>query len=182
MIGDIRARLSRHRWHRAILTMAVTFCWVIPAAGQYPAASAEAGQASALAGSAPSGPASNEALSLTLRDAITRALRYNLATIESGENARIARGERLLALSRLLPEVSAGVSENVQQLSLATLGLKLPGIPSILGLFSHSSADVSVSQTIFSQSAAVKAATEGSTENFDNLNEEKKHAEPTKRF
>jgi outer membrane protein TolC len=88
---------------------------------------------------------------LTLRDAITRALRYNLATIEGGENARIARGQRLVALSRLLPQVSAGVSENVDQLSLATFGLQnLPGIPNIVGPFGYTSVDASASQTIFS--------------------------------
>jgi outer membrane protein TolC len=99
----------------------------------------------------PSGPASNEVLHLSLHDAITKALRYNLATNESTESARIARGQRLIALSRLLPQVSAGVSENVQQVSLATFGLKnVPGIPSVVGPFSYSSADISASQTLFS--------------------------------
>src|SRR6202035_1206949 len=79
-------------------------------------------------GSVPSGPASTEVLRLTLRDAINMALRYNLAAIESGENTQITRGQRLIALSNLLPQVSAGVSENVAQTSLATLGIKqLPG-------------------------------------------------------
>jgi outer membrane protein TolC len=77
---------------------------------------------------------------LTLRDAITRALRYNLATIDSGQNAQIARGQRLLALSKLLPQVSAGLSENVEQLSLATFGLQqIHGIPNIVGPFSYTS-------------------------------------------
>jgi outer membrane protein TolC len=131
--------------------MAVTFCGVITAAGQYPAASAGAGQASALTGSVPSGPASNEVLRLTLRDAITRALRYNLAPIESGEDARIARGQRLLTLSKLLPQVSVKASENVEQISLATFGLQqIRSIPSVVGPFSYSSADANVSQTLFS--------------------------------
>jgi outer membrane protein TolC len=89
-------------------------------------------------------------LHLSLRDAITRALRYNLATIESGENARIARGQRLLALSKLLPQVSAGVSENLGQTNLATFGLKLPNIPAVIGPYSYSSVDASLSQTLFS--------------------------------
>ena len=88
MTGDVQYRLTQPRSRRAILVMALIFCCVIPAAGQYPAASSGAGQAGALSGSVPSGPASNEVLRLTLRDAITRALRYNLATIESGENAQ----------------------------------------------------------------------------------------------
>jgi outer membrane protein TolC len=90
-------------------------------------------------------------LRLTLRDAINQALKYNLGSIESGENTRIARGERLIALSALLPQVSAGASENVQQLSLASLGIKnLAGVPNVIGPFSYSSADVAVSQTLFS--------------------------------
>ena len=151
MSDDITFRLTQYRSPRSILVMAVIFCCVIPAAGQYPAASAGAGQASSLTGSVPSGPASNEVLPLTLRDTITRALRYNLATIESGENARIARGQRLVALSKLLPQVSAGLSENVEQLSLATFGLQqIPGIPNIVGPFSYTSVDGTVSQTLFS--------------------------------
>jgi hypothetical protein len=50
-------------------------------------------------------------------------LRYNLGAIECGENVQIARGQRLLALSNLLPQVSAGASENVQQVNFATFGL-----------------------------------------------------------
>jgi outer membrane protein TolC len=79
------------------------------------------------------------------------ALRYNLGAIESGQNAQIARGQRLLALSNLLPQVSAGASENVQQVNLATFGLNgLKGVPNVVGPFSYSSVDASVSQTLFS--------------------------------
>jgi outer membrane protein TolC/ABC-type transporter Mla MlaB component len=108
-------------------------------------------QNTAINGSVPSGPASGELVQLTLRDAIKMALRYNLGAIESGQNAQIARGQRLLALSNLLPQVSAGASENVQQLNLATFGLSgLKGIPNVVGPFSYSSVDASVSQTLFS--------------------------------
>jgi outer membrane protein TolC len=151
MIGDITYRLTRLRWRAATLAMAVSFCCVTPAAGQYPAGSVGPGQASALTGSVPSGPASSEVLRLTLRNAITSALRYNLATTESAENARIARGQRLLALSRLLPQVSAGLSENVDQLNLATFGLQgIPGVPKIVGPFSYTSVEAAASQTLFS--------------------------------
>ncbi|HWC15590.1 MAG TPA: TolC family protein, partial [Terriglobales bacterium] len=111
-------------------------------------------QGNALTGSVPSGPASNEVIHLTLHDAINRALRYNLGTIESGENATIARGQRLLALSNLLPQVSAGVSENVNQTSVAELGIKnVPQIPRVIGPFSYSTADASVSATLFNFSS-----------------------------
>jgi outer membrane protein TolC len=153
MTGITRDRVARRRLCAAIFAIAATFSWAIPAAAQYPGANAGAGQSSSLSGSVPSGPASNEVLRLTLRDAITRSLRYNLATIESGQNAQIARGQRLLALSNLLPEVSAGASETVQQVNLGTLGLSklnVPGIPPVVGPFSYTSVDGSISQTLFS--------------------------------
>src|SRR5215472_552590 len=56
---------------------------------------AQTSQPSVNLGSVPSGTASKEVLHLTLRDAITMAIRYNLGQIESGENVRIARGQRL---------------------------------------------------------------------------------------
>ena len=105
------------------------------------------------AGSVPSGPATNEVLRLTLTDAIGRAVRYNLGVIESDENTRAARGQRLLALSYLLPQVSAGINENVDQVNFTALGLgaiKIPGIPTVAGPFSYSTASASLSQTLFS--------------------------------
>jgi outer membrane protein TolC len=136
-------------WHsdsgRVIkLVLLALLCIVTPAAAQYTGVNG-------VIGSVPNGPASNEILRMSLRDAINMALRYNLGAIESGENAQIARGQRLIALSYLLPQVSAGVSENVAQTSLATLGIKhLPGIPNVLGPYSYSTVDASLSQTLFS--------------------------------
>jgi outer membrane protein TolC len=102
-------------------------------------------------GSVPTGVATNEVIRLGLQDAIRMALRYNLGAIEGGENAQIARGQRLIALSNLLPQVSAGVSETVGQTSLATLGFKgLPGIPNVLGPYAYSTVDANLSQTLFS--------------------------------
>jgi outer membrane protein TolC len=109
-------------------------------------------QNTAITGSVPSGLASDQVLELTLRDAIKMALRYNLGAIESGQNAQITRGHRLLALSNLLPQVSVGASENVQQVNLATFGLNglKTGIPTVVGPFSYSSVDASINQTLFS--------------------------------
>src|SRR5215472_710377 len=111
---------------------------------------AQTSQPSANFGSVPSGTATNEVLHLTLRDAINRAIRYNLGQIESGENARIARGERLRALSALLPQVNAGASENVEQVSKASVGIQIPQIPAVIGPFSYSTAQATASQTLFS--------------------------------
>jgi outer membrane protein TolC len=110
-----------------------------------------AAQTNAVSASVPNGTASHETLRLTLRDAINMALRYNLGAIESGENAQTARGQRLIALSYLLPEVSAGLSETAGQTSLATFGVKSsPFVPNILGPYAYSKVDASLSQTLFS--------------------------------
>src|SRR5215468_7035634 len=113
-------------------------------------AAAQTNQGSANFGSVPGGNATKEVLHLTLRDAVDMAVRYNLGEIESGENARIARGQRLRALSALLPQVSANASENVEQFSKATFGITFPGIPAVLGPFSYSTAQASASVTLFS--------------------------------
>jgi outer membrane protein TolC len=149
----------------AILLLITILRGVVPAAAQYnPGSGAmtsyEVSQSSGrvqgtvFAGSVPSGPATTEVLHLTLRDAVSRALRYNLGTIESGENVTTARGQRLLALSNLLPQISAGVSANVDQTSLASFGIKnVPGLPNVLGPYSYSSADATVSATLFNFSS-----------------------------
>src|SRR5271170_1350279 len=130
------------RGGRAVkLALLAVFCIVTPAAAQY----------TGVTGSVPSGPPNSEVIRLTLRDAINMALRYNLGAIESRENVQIARGQRLIALSNLLPQVSAGLSADVAQTSLATLGIKqLAGLPSVLGPYSYGTADASLSQTLFS--------------------------------
>src|SRR6202051_4722820 len=104
-------------------------------------------------GSVPSGPATSQVVRLTLGEAINQAVHYNLGAIESDENTRAARGQRLLALSHLLPQISAGINENVDQVNLTALGLgsvKIPGVPAVVGPFSYSTASASLSQTLFS--------------------------------
>jgi outer membrane protein TolC len=125
----------------AVFVAVAGLCFVTTAASQNTAVTA----------SVPNGTASNEMLRLTLRDAINMALRYNLGAIESGENAQTARGQRLIALSYLLPQVSAGLSETVGQTSLATFGVKnSPFVPNILGPYAYGKVDASLSQTLFS--------------------------------
>ena len=106
-------------------------------------------QPSANLGSIPNGTATSGTLHLTLRDAMNMALRYNLGQIEAGENARIVRGQRLHALSALLPQVTASSAENVEQFSASTLGIKIPQVPQVIGPFSYSSAQASAALTLF---------------------------------
>src|SRR5581483_10603937 len=47
------------------------------------------------------------------------------------------------------PHVAAGASENVEQFSSATLGIKIPQVPAVTGPFSYSTAQASASQLLF---------------------------------
>jgi outer membrane protein TolC len=104
-------------------------------------------------GSVPSGTASATPLALTLRDAVDRGLRANLGLLVSGTASETARGARLRNLSALLPQVSGGVTENVQQINLKTIGFDFtfPGvaIPSIVGPFHYTDVRAYASISIF---------------------------------
>jgi len=124
---------------------------------------------SAIVGSVPSGPASDEVIKLTLHDAINMALRYNLGQIETQENVRAVRGQRLQALSFLLPQISAGVTENVEQATTAPLGIRSPLIPRVVGPFSYSTAEASINQTLFSFQSIQRFRAARSAEEAANL-------------
>ncbi len=103
--------------------------------------SAAVSQTNQFQGSVPMGAASSTPLALTFHDAIDRALKANLGLLVSDSASESARGQRLHALSALLPQLDAKVGETVEQLSLKTIGfdLKIPGvnIPTIAGPFHY---------------------------------------------
>ena len=123
-----------------------------------------------LVGSVPTGTATDEVFRLTLRDAIGRALKYNLGSIEGGEDTRNARGQRLIALSQLLPQISAGVYENVEQVNVSTLGIKTPFIPQVIGPYAYSTVQASASQTLFSYESIQRFRSARTAEQAANLN------------
>ncbi len=134
-------------WRPALLFAKYTLLSMAVSVG---IAAAQTSQSSVTLGSVPSGAATSEVLHLSLGDAINMALLYNLGQIEARENARIARGQRLRALSALLPQVAAGSSEHVEQFSAATEGIKIPQVPQVIGPFSFSTAQASASQILLS--------------------------------
>ena len=169
-------KFCNENWREsAILFVATAFFCVTPLQAQVAQVRLGSVQSSGpTSGSVPSGPASNDVIKLTLRDAITQSLRYNLASIETGENTRLARGQRLLALSRLLPDISTGASENVVQSNLALYGLKLPGVNPVIGPYSYTSLDVSATQTLFSLESikrfqAARTAEQASRLSYDDI-------------
>jgi outer membrane protein TolC len=91
---------------------------------------------------------------LSLREAVDRAVEFNLGAVGLTEAVRQARGQEKIARSYLLPNVSASLSETVQQINLRALGVRfnspVPGfaVPSIVGPFNYFDLRATLSQTV----------------------------------
>ena len=88
-------------------------------------------------GSVPAGRVSPEPLELSLDDAIERGLKNNLGIILSGTQTAAARAQRLSELQTLLPSVDFKATEAELQTDLPAQGLRIPGIPTIIGPFGY---------------------------------------------
>ena len=102
---------------------------------------------------------------LSLKEAIRRGLQYNLGNIGMSQAVRQSRGQSLVARSGLLPNVSANLRENLQQVNLAAFGIRVPGARSIVGPFNYFDLRATLNQTVFDFTTlnnyrATKAATE----------------------
>jgi outer membrane protein TolC len=96
-------------------------------------------------GSVPAGKVSPVPLELSLDDAIERGLKNNLGIILSGTQTAEARAQRLSELQSLLPSVDFKATEAEMQTDLPAQGLRIPGIPTIIGPFGY--ADLRASLT-----------------------------------
>jgi len=91
---------------------------------------------------------------LSLREAIERALEYNLGAIGITQAMQQARGQAKVARSSLLPNLNAALKENVQQTDLAAFGLRVslpfPGFrfPTIVGPFNYFDLRATLTQTV----------------------------------
>ncbi len=100
-------------------------------------------------GGIPSGEPTKEPLSLSIADAINRALEHNLGVLLAGNEVDRGRGTRWRSLCFLLPNVNGGVNESRQVVNLAAYGFPLPaGIPAIVGPFNVFDARVFLSQSV----------------------------------
>jgi len=88
MTGHVRYWPARRGLHSAILAMAVTSWWVIPASGQNPAASVGAGEPSPVTESTPGELASIEDLPLTRLESSQASL-YYWNSIPVGDSAQL---------------------------------------------------------------------------------------------
>jgi outer membrane protein TolC len=99
-----------------------------------------------LGSAAPPGPPSPQPMSISMKDAITRGLQYNLGLLLQEASVTSAHGARWHALEDLLPNVSGYVNERRQVLNLAVFGLPIQ--PSIVGPFNVFDARASISQPL----------------------------------
>ena len=100
-------------------------------------------------GSVPTGQATAEPLSLTILDAINRALEHNLGILLSDDARGRAEGARWKALGGMLPTVNGRLAETRQLVDLAAYGFPLPdGIPPIVGPYNLFDARVAITQPI----------------------------------
>jgi outer membrane protein TolC len=99
--------------------------------------------------SVPQGP-----LTLNIADAIRRGLRFNLGAISANASVKRLRGERLAALSKMLPNIYGTVSENGAKIDLATQGLSSGALgpslqlPTTVGPFHYYSALANLSEDL----------------------------------
>lgn len=114
-------------------------------------------QSSQFGGSVPNGSASSTPLALTFHDAIDRGLKSNLGLLTSDTASETARGQRIGALSALIPQLTAGFTEADEQINLKTLGfsIHIPGvnIPIISGPFHYTDVRGYASWTAYDYSA-----------------------------
>ena len=118
-------------------------------------------------GSAPRGTATAEPIPLSVKDAVERALRFNLGLLLQEEAVMDAHGARWRALASLLPEVSAGASSVRQIINLDAYGF--PGEPSIIGPFNVFDARVYVSQPMLDLRAERVSSAASSSERAETL-------------
>jgi len=107
----------------------------------------------------PSGPATAEPIRLTIIDAVVRGLQHNLGVLLAEQNTNALNGDRLISLSRLLPNVTASLTESRRKTNLEAFGFPLgPTFPRVVGPFNVFDARVFFSQTVFDRDAFNEAS------------------------
>ena len=105
-------------------------------------------------GSVPGVAEGDGPISLTLADAIVRGLRYNLAGLDSAASARQQRAQRLSALSQMLPNIYATLSESGAKTDLQAEGLSSSvfgggiALPTTVGPYHYYSAQANLTEQL----------------------------------
>ena len=147
----------------------------VAAQGQSPPATSTAGGSaprprqappgSIFLGGVPSGTRTDAAVTISILDAMDRALAHNLGVLTTENELDHARGTRWRELSALLPSVNARISEvrqqtNLQAFGFGSFGDAFAGVPTIVGPFNVFDARVYVSQSVLDLAARRSANAE----------------------
>ena len=100
-------------------------------------------------GSVPQGQVNPNEIQLTLEDALSLGLRFNLGAISQAQAVLQAKGQRLVARSGLLPNVNAAVSEEFEKLNLRTQGVESSTFPVTAEFNFFDARAARLNQTIF---------------------------------
>ena len=120
-------------------------------------------------GGVPSGTATADTITITVIDAVRRALDHNLGVLTTEEQLGRAEGARRLALADLLPNINGRLSETRQIINLAAFGFggnlvgPFGGIPTLVGPFNVFDARLTVQQSVFDLNAINNSRAESHT-------------------
>jgi outer membrane protein TolC len=107
----------------------------------------------AFKGSLISGTNTGTVLPLSLDEAIQRGLKQNLGVILQSSAVQSANGSRLEQLQQLLPTITGDAQIQVQQVDLASYGLKIPDFNPIIGPFQTIDFRASLQQNVVNLTA-----------------------------
>ncbi len=111
-----------------------------------------ASQQSPFSGSVPTGELKSGVLELSVDDALTRGLKYNLGIVLSGQTTAVARADRLKDLGNILPHLDGSLREAAIKASLPAEGFSftIPMVTLPAGIkFTNSDARVSLTENLF---------------------------------
>jgi len=113
-------------------------------------------------GSVPTGAVVPGVLPLSLRAAVSLALKANLGYIDSEQDHIQTRAARVRALSQLLPQLSAETTQTFRNLISDSLGVEKLGFPHEIDMFNYQGAHINYKQDVFDLSVfhEVKARTQ----------------------
>src|SRR5689334_1701823 len=132
-------------------TIAIAIAVMLAAArtthGQAGEGQTSSSSSSPFMGSAPKEAVSATPINLSVKDAVDRALQFNLGLLLQEEEVQNAHGARWRALANLLPDVSTGFTTSRQIINLEAYGFQAD--PSVIGPFNVFDARVYASQPVF---------------------------------
>ncbi|MFL6464766.1 MAG: TolC family protein [Bryobacteraceae bacterium] len=90
---------------------------------------------------------------LSLREAVSRGVAFNLGAVGLAQAVRQAHGQERVARSTLLPNLSSSLREVEQQTYLRAFGIQGPSIPAVVGPFNYFDLRATLTQNIVDFSA-----------------------------